>query len=164
MLMKYYKNIQIYSWSSFAKPDGEWNMWGMTQTKTYNFTGRMNQDTCHWLKLAVNKFNGLSPYSGSTALASWNTHRHFPQKQISPRFLLSLGHDVTINNTWKKLAGLGSCLADLQFYKNVSNVTAVCNPAADVYTRCGQLAKFQGLYFGRQPRQETCINKDKYFF
>ena len=138
----------------------------------------MNQDTCHWLKLAVNKFNGLVPFSGSTALASWNTHSgHLHAVWIglkrlevtfSPKTNFSEISAFCLawcyNNTWKQLAGVGSCLANFQFYKNVENVKALRNPATNVCTRCGQLAKFQGPYFSWQLRQETCINKVKYVF
>lgn len=71
----------------------------------------------------------------------------FPKNKFHRDFYFLLGHDVTVNNTWKQLAGLGLCLADLQFYKNVKNVKALHNLATDVCARCGQASHILGTIF-----------------
>jgi hypothetical protein len=71
----------------------------------------------------------------------------FPKNKFHWDFCFLLGHDVTVNNTWKQLAGLRFCLADLQFYKNVKNVKAFRNPATDVCARCGQASQVLGTIF-----------------
>jgi hypothetical protein len=88
----------------------------------------------------------------------------FPKNKFHRDFCFVLGHDVTINNTWKQLAGLGSCLTDLQFYKNVKNVKAVCNPATDVCARCGHLAKFRGSTLGGSLGKRHALIKTDMFF